>query len=167
MNVISKILVLIFILLLTISIKANAHPWGGLVIDNEGNIYFTFICPMEDSDNHYACVWKLTPDNKITHILSSQQSPSDIVLSRNPNREIFAAERSGQNPRHSNSFWKIENSGNQLLIPRNTNHDQFYIQSIAVNKSQGICFAKENNLYYRDGSNSVQKITNQSFERIG
>lgn len=58
-----------------------AHPWGGLVIDATGDIYFTFICPFT-SDDHYACVWKLS-DGKITPSLESASSPSDIILARN------------------------------------------------------------------------------------
>lgn len=166
MNPLLKKVTFVFFIALSLSIKIDAHPWGGLVIDANGNIYFTFICPIADDDHHYACVWKITPSKEKQHMLKSLRSPSDIILSRNLNRDIFAAERSGQSPNYNTKLWKIESSDNQLLIPNTTNQNQFHIQSISVTENQEIYFAKDNNIYFRDSLNQVHKINNQNFERI-
>ncbi len=166
MNTVSGKIAFILFFILSLSVEINAHPWGGLVIDNEGNIYFTFICPIED-DNHYACVWKITPSKEMQHVLKAQLSPSDIILSRNLNRDVIAAERSGQNPRHRNKLWKIEPTDNQLLIPTTSDQSQFHIQSIAVNKKLEVYFANGTDIFFRDSLDQVQKLNDQSFERIG
>lgn len=57
--------------LISIQQIAIAHPWGGLVVDEDGNIYFTFTCPIVD-EHHYACVWKLDTDGNLTQVLKSQ-----------------------------------------------------------------------------------------------
>lgn len=161
-----KKITFIFSLVLIFSANTDAHPWGGLVIDSEGNIYFTFICPIEDDNNHYACVWKINPSKKMQHVLKARRSPSDIVLSRNLNREIFAAERSGQSPLHNNTLWEISNTGNQVLIPSSTNQKQFHIQSFAVNRNQEIYFGRDSDIFLRDSLNQVTKINDRDFDRI-
>jgi hypothetical protein len=98
---------LVLLILLTSS-NLYSHPWGGLVIDVEGNIYFSFICPLVD-DNHYACVWKIDSDLQISEVLKSNRSPSDIILTKSPSGIIFAAERTGQHPNYSNRVWRINN----------------------------------------------------------
>ncbi|MEQ9279126.1 MAG: hypothetical protein RLN83_06480 [Balneola sp.] len=144
----------------------ESHPWGGLVIDQDGNIYFTFICPIDDDANHYACVWKITPNNEMIHVLRAQRSPSDIILSRNSNREIFSAERTGQNPHHNNTLWIIDQPKNQVLIPSTTAQNQFHIQSIAVNEEHEIYFSKDSDIFFRDSLNQITKINTPDFERI-
>ena len=55
-----------------------AHPWGGLVIDNRGNIYFTFINPIVDK-NHLACVRQINNELDLISVLESNYSP--VILS--------------------------------------------------------------------------------------
>ncbi len=167
-SVINKTKSLFILILLTLSLSPilESHPWGGLVIDRDGNIYFTFICPIDDDNNHYACLWKITPNNEMDHVLKARRSPSDIILSRNLDREIFAAERSGQNPNHNNILWKIDAPTNHALIPATTDQTLFHIQSIAVNKNQEVYFSKDSEIFLRDSLNQISKINDRNFERI-
>jgi len=167
MNSFLKQFTFALLLILSFSVQANAHPWGGLVIDNEGNIYFTFICPIEDDNNHYACVWKISASNKMQHILKAKSSPSDIILTRNLKREVFAAERSGRSPNYNNKLWLIDKTQNQLLIPSTSNQDQFHIQSLAINNKKEIYFSKEGSLNFRDSLSKVSTFIDERFGPIG
>ncbi len=149
---------LLLLVIMTFSQKAHAHPWGGLVIDAEGNLYFTFICPFVD-DDHYACVWKIDTNQELSEVLKSRRSPSDIVLSRNPDKIIYAAERNGFNPNFTNTLWLIEDSDTSVLIPSNTNQEAFFIQTYTVSNDGTIFFARENSIYKRDSTNTVTEVT--------
>jgi hypothetical protein len=142
-------------MILCYSTNIQAHPWGGLVIDEQGNIYFTFICPIDDDQSHYACVWKLDPQKNLTEVLRARYSPSDIVLSRNTDREIFAAERTGQQPIYSNTLWKISSSTSNSVISRERDQTKFHIQALAIANNGDVYFSKENIIYVRDSKNEV------------
>ncbi len=138
-----KSILLIPILLFSFYQNAASHPWGGLVIDKEGNIYFSFICPMVD-DHHYACVWKIDPENNISKVYTSDRSPSDIVLSRTPSRSIFAAERTGQSPNYRNQLWNISSSPFKKMLESTGMEGNFIIQAYAVSDDGNIYFSKHN-----------------------
>lgn len=142
--------------LLTFS-KAESYPWGGLVLDNDGNIYFTFICPFVD-DDHYACVWKIDSNNNLNEVLKASQSPSDIILKRTLDRTIFAAERNGSNPNYLNSLWKINEEESNLIIEPSTNQNLFHIQTYAVTAEGIIYFAKDHKLFKRDANETISEI---------
>lgn len=144
-----------FIVLL--SSPAKAHPWGGLVIDSDGNLYFTFICPFVD-DDHYACVWKIDTNQELSEMLKSQRSPSDIILSNSPGRNIYAAERNGFSPNFTNTLWEIQNSEASIIISPNRNQDAFFIQAYAVSDNGIIYFAKENQLFKRDSDGNITEV---------
>lgn len=149
-------------------VLGNSHPWGGLVIDSEGNIYFTFICPLVDND-HYACVWKIDPELELSETLRSNRSPSDIVLTRNPLRSIYAAERTGNNPSYNNSLWRLSSSDDEVQILDTRDQNVFHIQAYAVDSNGTIYFAKEHSIYKRDNEANVTEL-NIPFpnkERIG
>lgn len=145
---------LVFFILCTPLIQA--HPWGGLVIDNKGNIYFTFICPIVD-DNHYACIWRLNSINELEEILKSASSPSDFVLARNADRIIFAAERSGNSPGYRNTLWQIGYPTPERLIPTTRDQSIFHIQAYAIN-NKTLYFAEENEIFIRDSLGTVTKL---------
>ncbi|MGB0346250.1 MAG: hypothetical protein ACPGGA_02120 [Balneolaceae bacterium] len=133
-----------FLLLLVLSLNSESsysHPWGGLVIDNLGNIYFSYICPLIDN-GHFACVLKLDSNNEITEILKSDRSPSDIILSRNPARIVYAAERSGRSPNYRNFLWKIDPNGNEMIIQSFDRDNEFTIQSYAVDFDEIIYYSR-------------------------
>lgn len=158
---------LVLLIAITFPEKAVSHPWGGLVIDSEGNLYFTFICPLVD-DDHYACVWKIDSNQELSEVLKSHRSPSDIVLSRSPERVIFAAERTGFNPNFNNTLWLIEGSETSLRIAPNSNQEAFFIQAYTISADGSIFFAKENSIYKRDSTNTVTKIElGKDIGRIG
>lgn len=140
------------------SSNSNSHPWGGLVIDSEGNIYFTFICPFVDDDHHYACVWLIDSSNSSKEILKASSSPSDIVLERTKDRQIFAAERSGNSPNYLNKLWRITPQNSIQVIKPTTNQYLFHIQTYAVNDSGILFFAKSNKLFQRDSLGVVSEI---------
>ncbi|GAB5407929.1 MAG: hypothetical protein BalsKO_02940 [Balneolaceae bacterium] len=149
--------IVIFALVLLCFNNAQSHPWGGLVIDEHGDIYFTFICPIVD-DDHYACVWKIDSNNELTQILKSSYSPSDIVLSRSNERDIFAAERTGGSPNYNNSLWRINGHETLEEISSSTNQRLFFIQAFAVSNNGILYFARENKLYSRDRNNTISEI---------
>lgn len=140
-----------------VSPPSNAHPWGGLVIDSEGNLYFTFICPFVDND-HYACVWKIDSNQKVSEVLKAKKSPSDIILTSNPNGNIYAAERSGFTPNFTNTLWKIQGTETSIILSPNRNQDEFFIQAYIVSNEGTIYFAKENQIFERDSTGSISEI---------
>ncbi len=139
------------------SSDVNSHPWGGLVIDSQGNIYFTFICPFVD-DDHYACVWLIDSNNSSKEILKANYSPSDIVLDRTADRQIFGAERSGNSPNYLNTLWKITPQKSIQIIEPSTKQNLFHIQTYAVTDNGTLFFAKANQLFHRDSSGTVSEI---------
>jgi hypothetical protein len=164
---IAKFLFVLLLLSLGASSNLSSHPWGGLVIDEQGNIYFTFICPVNDDQNHYACIWKLDTQNNLVEVLKAQFSPSDLILNRNQYRDIYAAERTGQHPDYSNTLWKIESSNSNALISNERNQANFHIQTFAVVNNKDIYFSKGNKIYQRNSENRVDEILEDfSFERI-
>ncbi len=126
---------------------SESHPWGGLVVDQNGDIYFTFICPLVD-DDHYACVMKIDSGLELSEVLKSSRSPSDIVLSRTPYRKIFAAERTGISPAYRNTLWNIQGNPSQVLST--SNQDLFHIQALAVTDSGSVYFAKSNQIFLKE-----------------
>jgi hypothetical protein len=145
---------------------AKAHPWGGLVVNEDGNIYFTFTCPIVD-DHHYACVWKLDTEGNLTQVLKSQNSPSDIILARSLNNQIYAAERSGQSPNYRNILWRLDAQVEPPNFDRVNSSDNFHIQTYSVADSATLYFARDRNLYKIKNQSTVIEIeTGHSFRRI-
>ncbi len=144
---------------------AAAHPWGGLVVDENGDIFFTFICPFT-SDDHHACVWKLS-DGAPTASLESRYSPSDIILARNTDRTIFGAERTNAGQLFQARLWKFQQDTWLDFISPTTDPARFHIQTYAVDNAGTIYFAKDNRLFKRTGDGQVTPVSlKRSFERI-
>ena len=150
------LLSLLFLLLNTKT--ASAHPWGGLVIDQQGIIYFTFICPFVD-DAHYACVWQINSQNELNEALESAHSPSDIILSRTPDRMIYAAERNNAGGGLQARLWNIDSSGKKLIIEPTTDEEVFFIQAYAVADDGVVFFARDNQLFKRDEQGQVNEVS--------
>ncbi len=145
---------------------AKAHPWGGLVVDEDGNIYFVFTCPIVD-DHHYACVWKLDTEGNLTQVLKSQHSPSDIILARALNNQIYAAERSGQSPNYRNTLWRLNTQVEPPYFYRVNSSNDFHIQSYAVADSARLYFTRDGNLYKTNNQSTVSEIeTGHALRRI-
>ena len=145
--------------------QSQAHPWGGLVIDQNGDIYFTFICPFT-SDDHYACVWKLS-EGVVTPALSSSQSPSDIILARNNNRHIFGAERTNAGQAYQARLWQFTQNEWRNFIPPTTEPSRFHIQTYAVDNAGHVYFARDHLLFRRNSEGEVNQVpTTKTFERI-
>ncbi len=153
-----KFLYFLPLLLLLLNTQvASAHPWGGLVIDQQGNIYFTFICPFVD-DGHYACVWQIDNQQNLKQVLESSHSPSDIILARSPGRMIYGAERTNAGGGFQARLWKVDGSGNELIINPTTDEEFFFIQAYAVSENGTVFFARENRLFLRDETGRVSEI---------
>lgn len=101
----------------TLAPDTNAHPWGGLVVDASGSIYFTFVCPMT-GDSHRACVWRLNAgESEPTPVLESTSDPSDMILIRTADRTVYVAERMGPGP-FTTRLWKLlPGPEPELIIP--------------------------------------------------
>lgn len=160
--------ILLLLTLLLSSRTTNAHPWGGLVIDSDGNIYFTFICPLVD-DDHFACVWKIDSDLGLSETLKSERSPSDIILSRNSVRTIYAAERSGNAPNYSNRFWILGSNGERESLINTRNQSLFHIQAYAVHENGDLYFARNDSIFVRNKESQIiaLPISIPNGERIG
>lgn len=166
MKKIFRSIILLLLVLISGSDKLSSHPWGGLVIDDKGNIYFTFICPFVDED-HYACVWKINTEGEVEEVLKAQRSPSDIVLQRTTSREIYGAERVGNNPNYINTLWKITDEETSISIGPTSNQELFHIQAFALSENGELFFAKEDQIFKRDSSGAVSIVdTGISFGRI-
>ena len=149
---------LLALFLLIVNVKSlSAHPWGGLVIDHQGNVYFTFICPFVD-DDHYACVWKINDQNELSEVLESAHSPSDIILSRSPNRMIYGAERNNSGGRFQARLWKIDSPDKELIIEPTTNENLFFIQAYTVADDGTVFFARDNQLFKRDEHGQIIEV---------
>lgn len=146
----------IFLILICLAQKAEAHPWGGLAIDSKGNLYFTFICPLVD-DDHFACVMKIDSTSQLIEILKSGSSPSDIILERSLNGNIFAAERTGFNPNFRNTLWTLKGDAFESTLTTN-DQNLFHIQAYAIDDDNRIYFSKENKVYVKNDIHASPKV---------
>ena len=161
-----KSAVLSVLFLLLGSTNVFSHPWGGLVVDSQGNIYFTFIAPFVD-DNHYACVWEIDEEQSLNQVLQSAFSPSDIIVSRSPSRTIFAAERSGSSGGYQARLWAIDGSNKKAIIDPTNDPSVFHIQAYAVSDDGTIFFAKDDQLFKTNKAGSVSQVAlKEAFQRI-
>ncbi len=142
------------------SSAARAHPWGGLVIDMMGNIYFTFICPTVD-DDHYACVWKIDSNLALSEALNSRQSPSDIILARSPDRQIYGAERFGQHGNYRNRLWQIRESGNSMLLDVTDDDGGFVIQAYTVSGDGTIYYSDRGEIFYLNENSEPVRLNHE------
>ena len=150
-----KLALTFYICLYSLSSWVYAHPWGGLVVDNQGDIYFSFVCPMWN-DEHYACIWKLDKNNNLTTAIQAKSTPSDFIVSRSASRQIFAAERSGKNAR----LWQLENSEWTSLVEPTNDRQRFNARAFTVNDNGEVIFAYKNELYLRNKARKISKLKN-------
>lgn len=141
------------------------HPWGGLVVDDAGQVYFTFICPFVD-DDHYACIWQLQPDGTVTPVLQAERSPSDLVLARTPGRTLFAAERDGQAPRHRTRLWQRAATDWHPRLGPTTDPARFHVQAYAVADEGTLFFARDARLYRQDSTATTEVLLPHPLNRI-
>ena len=126
-----------------------AHPWGGLVVDDEGNIYYSFVCPVE-SDRHVACVYRLDRDGgKPQPVLIATSDPSDLVLTRTPSRDIYAAERVGSQPFRTR-LWKLSADDKPTLVIPFSPPQIFSADPLAVSDSGQVYFGYEGRIVAYD-----------------
>lgn len=143
-----------------------AHPWGGLVVDHKGHIYFAFTSPLVD-DNHYASVWQINSQQELAEALKSSHSPSDIVVARTPNRNIYAAERNNAGYGFQARLWQIKETNKKLVIKPTTSEQAFHIQAYTVTDDETVVFARNNKLYQRNSANDIRPLkTKHTFTRI-
>lgn len=146
--------------------KVNVHPWGGLVVDSLGNIYFTFVAPLSDPEHHYAAIWKLSDQGEITPQLVSGSSPSDLILEKSADGLIYAAERSGSSEPRKTNLWLIRNQNNDMVIAPTYDRDKFFIQAYAVAEDQTVYFAINDELFRRNVNGQVQIVPLKGITRI-
>lgn len=158
-----------FVLILLFSLCAvgvAAHPWGGLVVDGQGKIYFTFISPFVD-EHHYASVWEINAQQELNEVLKSDHSPSDIVLARTPGRIIYAAERNNAGVVLQARLWRKDGAEWDLMVAPTTDDALFHIQAYVVRDDGTVFFAREDKLYKKTkGQGVIPLQTNGTFTRI-
>lgn len=145
-----------FIILFCFCISFS-HPWGGLVIDKYGNIYFSFVSPMTEFD-HYACVWKIDTKLQLSEYIKSPSSPSDIVLSRTLERKIFAAERLNHNGRFTSRLWQLNEDSYQEVISRTRDENEFLTQAFLVDDSGNLIYAVMNRLFSKNTQGKTEVL---------
>ncbi len=159
MNYIRTIALLTFFSL-SLQVKpAQAHPWGGLVVDSIGRIFFTFVCPVI-SDRHIACIWQLDPDEASPKpTLTAQKSPSDLILTRSYGRQLYGAERDLNRGEYQTQLWKLGASGeHQSVIESTKNPFQLSPQAFTVNDEGSLFFAHEAKIYRRTLGGEISVI---------
>ncbi len=148
----------LLLLHLSVSGKAHAHPWGGLVVDRHERIFFTFVCPMV-GEQHAACVWEFDPDRPPRAALESASSPSDIVLARSPGGTVYAAERLAAGATHQAGLWRLATPGGwSAVIPMTSDPRVFHVQAYAVDDSGNLYFARDARLFMRAPNGSVSSV---------
>lgn len=125
-------------------LSSSAHPWGGLVVDSSGSIYFTFVCPMV-GDSHHACVWKMDIGSEPSPVLKSSSDPSDMILARSADRTVFAAERIGTGP-YRTRLWKLSGTTEPVLMVPFSEDSNFNASPYAVNNKGDIYFFDDGKL---------------------
>lgn len=137
-----------------------AHPWGGLVVDADGSIYFVSIDPII-GEEHHACVYRLE-DGKAKVVLRSTHSPSDFVLARTPGRTVYAAERWNTGTR----LWRLGTPTPVRVIDSTAEPTSFTVQAYAVQDDGTIWFADGGDLYTGKPENFRKVAANPDFNRI-
>ncbi len=128
------------------------------MVDAAGRIFFTFVCPMI-GDNHEACVWRLDPDaEKPTEALRAGTSPSDLILTRTPSRQLFAAQRDLFRGKYQSQVWQLFTSGDhQNVLAPTRNQFHFTPEAYTADDQGTLIFSHENKIYRhtRDGEISI------------
>lgn len=151
---------LLFLLSLTIHAQpAQAHPWGGLVIDSVGRIFFSFVCPIV-GDSHVACIWQLDPgETSPKTTLSAQSSPSDLILARSYQRHLYSAEREMYRNEVQAKLWRLMDTGaHQTVIKRTRNPFHFSPEAFTVDHNGTLFFAHEAKIYQHTSSGEISII---------
>ena len=130
------------LVLIAWSAPVSAHPWGGLVVDDQGNIYFTFTCPMQ-GDGHVACVYRIDRGTSTPQpVLVASSDPSDLVLARSPSRVIYAAERSGSRP-YRTRLWRLSRDDDPTEVIPFAPEQRFAADPYAVADDGQVFFARD------------------------
>ena len=141
----------------TMPASLSAHPWGGLVVDADGRVYFTFVCPFLSGD-HYACVWALDDAAEPYEVIRAARSPSDLVLARTPSRTVFGAERDGLDVARRTRLWRLSHPDPAPVIPWTTDPEGFHVQAYAAADDGTILFARGARLFARDPTGQVGAV---------
>ncbi len=134
--------IVLSVLLLLWTSPLLAHPWGGLVVDDSGNIYFTYICPM-DGDDHLACVYRIDHGTSTPKpVLVASSDPSDMILARSPSRTIYAAERVGSHP-YRTRLWRLAQDDDPVEVIPFSPPERFAPAPYAVADDGQVFFARD------------------------
>ena len=73
---------------------AHAHPGDGMVVDAQGNIYFSAVSPFVGGPNHHGTVWKLVKGRGEPRIVyRSKYKVSSVITSLGLDGKIYLQER--------------------------------------------------------------------------
>lgn len=158
--------ILIMLLLSTLS-GLQAHPWGGLVLDQKGDVFFSGIDPVV-GNGHYAAIFQVRGEDSIRCVLKSKHSPSDMILARTPVLSgLCVAERFSYAPNHQSQLWEY---GAAKWRPRfaQTNSNGFHVQAFLIgDSSEVIYFAKGQQLFVLEKEGEAKPfLPNATFNRI-
>lgn len=155
--------VLLLLVSLFASWSATAHPWGGLVVDSAGAVYFTFVDPMVGGP-HVACVWRLDPGaTDPVPVLRATSDPSDLVLTRDANRVIYAGERVGSNPFRTR-LWRFSQEGIPEIILPFGSPSEFNADPYAVDV-EGVIYFHANGAIWRRTTNTAPEKHAEALDR--
>ena len=74
---------------------ASAHPEGGLLVQANGDILFTYVYPMTmpDSSKHTACLWKLDASGQLHAVLKSEHDSSSFNITMGQDGHVYVGQR--------------------------------------------------------------------------
>ncbi len=128
-----------------------AHPWGGLVVDADGNVYYSFVCPVE-SDRHVACVYRLDRGSSIPKpVLIATSDPSDLILTRTPSRDVYAAERVGSQPFRTR-LWRLSTDDKPALVIPFSPPQEFSADPMTVSDGGQVYFGYDGRVVAHDNA---------------
>ena len=88
---------------------ASAHPEGGLLVQANGDILFTYVYPMTmpDSSKHTACLWKLDASGQLHAVLKSEHDSSSFNITMGQDGHVYVGQRNYLGERHGADEYEL------------------------------------------------------------
>ncbi len=111
---------LLSFLLLALTSSLAAHPGDGVLVDEEGNIYFASVEPLDfPTGQHYAALWRLTGEGSLELVFRSQHNPSNLYTVLGLDGRVYCQERHFLGEAindFDSSLWRIEEDGSRTHL---------------------------------------------------
>ncbi|MDC8003960.1 hypothetical protein POV27_07840 [Aureisphaera galaxeae] len=128
-----------------------AHPSWGIVVDDEGNIYFTDI-----THNERGSVWKLTSEGELILLLGDFHAHN---VSLDGNGNLITAHGEG-----THTMVRLSKTGEMDTLYHTLDHKTFFGGNCAYSNSEGIVFGIEKRFWKIDKDGNRQSVSDHVFE---